>query len=207
MLTISKTVSYGSSAGAELPARGLTFRRAAAALRCDEYGNLHLAVSRLAPSAALAGMKRGQGPEAKADLSDSLAKERSSIRLQQQSETRGLASRVRLIGRIEDEELLNHLARCRVVCFPPLDEDYGFVTVEAFASRKPVITCTDSGGAAELVVEDVNGRISLPRPEELALALRDVMEDPARARRLGEAGYEQVTKMTWEQTLKKLVLV
>ena len=28
-------------------------------------------------------------------------------------------------------------------CFPPLDEDYGFVTAEAFASRKAVITCRD----------------------------------------------------------------
>jgi glycosyltransferase involved in cell wall biosynthesis len=93
------------------------------------------------------------------------------------------------------------------VCFPPHDEDYGFVTVEAFASRKPVVTCTDSGGAAELVLHNVNGLVSAPRPEELALALRGLMDDPAAARRLGEAGYEQVSKMTWESALKQLVLV
>ena len=45
-------------------------------------------------------------------------------------------------------------ARCRAVCFPPRDGDYGFVTVEAFASRKPVVTCRDSGGPAELVRMD-----------------------------------------------------
>ena len=36
-----------------------------------------------------------------------------------------------------DEQLLDHLARCRAVCFPPLDEDYGFVTAEAFARARP----------------------------------------------------------------------
>ena len=47
--------------------------------------------------------------------------------------------------------MIDHLARCRGVVFPPLDEDYGFVTVEAFAARKAVVTCTDSGGPTELV--------------------------------------------------------
>ncbi len=92
--------------------------------------------------------------------------------------TRGLSSRVKLIGRIDDRQMLEHLARCRAVCFPPYDEDYGFVTVEAFASRKPVITCTDSGGPAELVTDNVNGKVCAPRPETLAVALREVMEDP-----------------------------
>ena len=64
---------------------------------------------------------------------------------------RGLADRVSLPGRLDEPQLLEHLARCRAVVFPPYDEDYGFVTVEAFASAKPVITCTDSGGPTELV--------------------------------------------------------
>ena len=55
-----------------------------------------------------------------------------------------------------------HLARCRAVCFPPFQEDYGFVTVEAFASRKAVVTCRDSGGPAELVVDGVNGFVCEP---------------------------------------------
>ncbi len=53
----------------------------------------------------------------------------------------GLGARVTLAGRLSDEQLLDHLARCRAVCFPPLDEDYGFVTAEAFSSRKAVVTC------------------------------------------------------------------
>src|SRR6185312_8001146 len=88
-----------------------------------------------------------------------------------------LSDRVSLPGRIEEDELVEHLARCRAVCFPPLDEDYGFVTAEAFASRKAVITCRDSGGPAELVVDGVNGVIGEPTPQGLASALRRVMDD------------------------------
>ena len=53
-------------------------------------------------------------------------------------------------------------ARCRAVCFAPLDEDYGFVTVEAFASSKAVVTCTDSGGPAELVRDGGTGLMCDP---------------------------------------------
>jgi glycosyltransferase involved in cell wall biosynthesis len=119
--------------------------------------------------------------------------------------TRGLSSRVKLIGRIDDRQMLEHLARCRAVCFPPFDEDYGFVTVEAFASRKAVITCTDSGGPAELVNDNVNGKVCAPRPETLAVALREVMEDPQMAERLGQAALEKVSSMTWSKAVQRLL--
>jgi glycosyltransferase involved in cell wall biosynthesis len=86
-----------------------------------------------------------------------------------------------------------------------LDEDYGFVTVEAFASGKPVITCTDSGGPAELVANDVNGKVCLPRPETLATALRQLTEDAQTAERLGRAGLEQVSQMTWGKAVRRLL--
>ena len=64
-----------------------------------------------------------------------------------------LEDRVVLAGPLDDDQLVDHLAKCRAVCFPPLQEDYGFVTAEAFASSKPVVTCHDSGGPAELTRE------------------------------------------------------
>ncbi len=120
--------------------------------------------------------------------------------------SKGLSSRVKLIGRIDDRQLLEHLARCRAVCFPPLDEDYGFVTVEAFASRKAVITCTDSGGPAELVTDGVNGKICAPRPETLAVALRELMEDAGAAERFGQAALDKVSDMTWSKAVTRLLM-
>ncbi len=62
-----------------------------------------------------------------------------------------------------------------------LNEDYGIVTVESFMCAKPVVTCRDSGGVAELVRDGENGFVTEPTPEALALAMRAVMDDRNRA--------------------------
>ena len=43
-----------------------------------------------------------------------------------------------MLGGISDAELVDHYARCRAVYFAPWNEDYGFVTLEAFRSGKAV---------------------------------------------------------------------
>ena len=110
------------------------------------------------------------------------------------------------VGRIDDVPLLQHLARCRAVVFPTFNEDYGFVTVEAFASGKPVITCEDSGGPAELVRDGQNGFVTKPTAVALAHAMRAVMDDKLLAIRLGEAGAADVARMTWQNAVARLVL-
>jgi glycosyltransferase involved in cell wall biosynthesis len=119
----------------------------------------------------------------------------------------GLRDRVSLIGTIGDEQLVEHLARCRAVCFPPLDEDYGFVTAEAFASAKAVVTCRDSGGPAELVEDGVSGAICDSTPEALAAALRRLMDDPALAETMGRAALESARRLRWADAVKALTAV
>ena len=63
----------------------------------------------------------------------------------------------------------------------PFDEDFGYVTLEAFLSRKPVITATDSGGPLEFVDDGVNGSIIAPQPESLADAINRYAADRRRA--------------------------
>ena len=115
----------------------------------------------------------------------------------------GLGNRVTLAGRLSDEQLLDHLARCRAVCFPPLDEDYGFVTAEAFSSRKAVVTCRDSGGPAELVDDGVSGIICDPSPAALATALQRVMAGDTAAR-LGTAALAAAARLDWAAAVRML---
>ena len=128
-------------------------------------------------------------------------------RLIRLSRTLGLESRVTFTGRLEEAALVDHLARCRAVVFVPHDEDYGFVTVEAFASAKAVITCQDSGGPLELVRAGANGWIVPPTPADLARAMSEAMTGRDRAEQLGRQGREDIAHLTWSNVVGKLVIV
>tara|TARA_B100000029_G_scaffold503666_2_gene581008 strand:+ start:1053 stop:1481 length:429 start_codon:yes stop_codon:yes gene_type:complete len=119
----------------------------------------------------------------------------------------GLEDRITFKGQVGEAELLEHLACCRAVCVPAIEEDYGLVTVEAFASQKAVITCTDSGGPTELVRNEINGLIVEPTANSLAIALARISEDSMLAESFGVAGLQQVTTMTWERAVDRLLLV
>ncbi len=178
------------------------------AYRCDEYGDYIFAVSRLTALKRLDLLVRALARPAAAGVQCVIAGEGEELpRLQALVAESRLEGRVRLVGRIDDATLLDHLARCRAVCFPPLDEDYGFVTVEAFASRKPVVTCRDSGGPAELVEDGRTGFVCDPTPDALAVALGALAADRAAAERMGQAAAARAAGLTWERTVGTLLLV
>src|SRR5918995_584241 len=132
---------------------------------CDDYGDYIFMVSRLTPLKRADLLVRALALPAAAGIRAVIAGEgEDQARLAQMIESSRLGDRVTLTGRLTEGEVLTHLSRCRAVCFPPFSEDYGFVTVEAFASRKPVITCRDSGGPAELVEDGINGLVCDPSP-------------------------------------------
>ena len=173
--------------------------------RCDGYGDYILWVSRLTAlkraDLLIEALATPEGAGVKAVIA---GEGEDHSRLEQLVAWHGLKERVILPGRLDEESLLTHLAQCRAVCFPPLHEDYGFVTVEAFASRKAVVTCSDSGGPAELVQDGVNGFVCEPTAQSLASALRRVCEEPALAERLGAAAFESGQKLTWPETVRAL---
>jgi len=91
------------------------------------------------------------------------------------------------------------------VVYPPLDEDYGYVTLEAFLAQKPVITTADAGGPLEFVVDGGNGLVVDAAPEAIAAAIARLAADRSLARRLGEAGFERARTITWDGVVDRLV--
>lgn len=114
-------------------------------------------------------------------------------------------AKVTFRGTVTDEELLELYATAGAVLFTPADEDYGYITLEGFLSKKPVVTCTDSGGPLEFVVDGETGRVAAPDGAALGAATAELLADPARARRLGEAGYERARGITWAAVVKTLL--
>jgi len=117
----------------------------------------------------------------------------------------GVASRVTFLGSVDDETLLQLYAGALAVIYPPFDEDFGYVTLEAFLARKPVVTCGDSGGPNEFVVTGENGYVCEPTPEGLATAMRRLADDRAHAAALGDAGYDVAKRITWDGVVDTLV--
>jgi glycosyltransferase involved in cell wall biosynthesis len=175
--------------------------------RCDGYGDYVFFTSRLSPlkraDLLLRALARPESGGVRAVIGGD-GEDRP--RLEQIARDLGLADRVRFEGFLSDGDLVRHLGACRAVVFPPHEEDYGFVTVEAFASAKPVITCTDSGGPLEFVRDRQNGLVVAPEPGALAQACVEVAADAALAERLGTQGQRDIAALTWPNTVKKLVL-
>lgn len=122
-------------------------------------------------------------------------------------EAYGLRERVLLSPRMTQEALAAWYANCLAVFFGPQDEDYGYITLEAMASAKPVITCRDSGGTLEFVADGVHGAVVEPEAKALAEAIDGLADNPRRARDLGAAGlahYRQLD-LTWERTALTLL--
>lgn len=117
----------------------------------------------------------------------------------------GLQDRVRMPGFVPDAELIALYARARAVYYAPIDEDYGFATVEAFGAARPVITTDDSGGVLEFVRHGINGLISPPEPQAIARNIDALAADAALAEEFGRAGAPQVREITWDKVCAALV--
>jgi glycosyltransferase involved in cell wall biosynthesis len=117
----------------------------------------------------------------------------------------GLTDRVVFRGGLEGNELIDLYAGSLAVVYAPFDEDYGYVTLEAFLSAKPVITATDSGGTLEFVVHDQNGVVCAPEPAAIGAAIANLAANRARAAQLGQAGLARARQITWDGVVERLL--
>jgi len=115
--------------------------------------------------------------------------------------------RVQWLGQVSEAEKLRLFGSCLGVVVTPVDEDYGYVALEAMLASKPVVTCTDSGGPLEFVVHGETGLICLPEPQALAEAMDALWNDRLRARqqgRHGRAAYDAL-ELTWDRVVETLL--
>ena len=119
----------------------------------------------------------------------------------------GLGDRVLFLGRLSDEQMRKWYANALAVFFGPLDEDYGFITLEAMLSGKAVITCKDSGGPLHFVRDGQSGVISDPQPEAIAAQVNRMNAHRTLARDMGQYGrdlYRQLN-ISWDHVLETLL--
>jgi glycosyltransferase involved in cell wall biosynthesis len=119
----------------------------------------------------------------------------------------GLEDRVELrLGFHPRADIAAWANNARACAYIPYDEDsLGYVTMEAFAAGKPVLTTTDSGGLLEIVSE-ATGAVVAPTPEALAEGLAR-LNDPALAAERGAAAAALWAGrgLTWARTVETLL--
>ena len=126
--------------------------------------------------------------------------------LKSQAQQLGIADRIDWLGGIDDTEMQATYANARAVVFVPQNEDYGYITLEAMLSGKPVITTTDSGGPLEFITHGKQGIVCEPEAHELARNFESVMQDKALAERMGASGYQHyhALNISWDHVVETL---
>ncbi len=112
--------------------------------------------------------------------------------------------RIDFLGGVGFDELVELYRNALAVYFAPILEDYGYVTLEAFLSHKPVVTAPDAGGPLEFVEDGETGVVVELEPEKLGEQLRRLDRERAWAAELGRAGYERVRDLRWDPLLDAL---
>ncbi|MCB0310051.1 MAG: glycosyltransferase family 4 protein, partial [Bdellovibrionales bacterium] len=99
-----------------------------------------------------------------------------------------LWDRVEFLGRVDDQSLIELFSKAIGVYYAPHNEDYGYVTLEALASGRPVVTAYDSGGVLEFIEDGTTGLIVEPQSDAIGHAFNRLIDQPSDAQKMGERG-------------------
>jgi phosphatidylinositol alpha-1,6-mannosyltransferase len=114
-----------------------------------------------------------------------------------------LGNHVRLLGRVERDELIDLYHACDVFVLPAVPvsgdmEGFGIVLTEAAAAGKPVVS-TRLGGIPDAVVDGESGILVEPGEwDQLSEAVLTLLTDEALRQKLGHSGRERAkTQLDW----------
>jgi glycosyltransferase involved in cell wall biosynthesis/SAM-dependent methyltransferase len=118
----------------------------------------------------------------------------------------GVEDRVEWRGYVSEAEMAGLYAGSRGVLFTPIDEDLGYVALEAMLARKPLVTLSDAGEPAALARDGIEGLVAAPEPEAFASALNALAASEPKARALGEAGFQRYRSLdvSWSHVVAAL---
>jgi glycosyltransferase involved in cell wall biosynthesis len=118
----------------------------------------------------------------------------------------GIGRLVSFTGHIDQGAFVRLYARATMAVVPSLYEGFGIPAGEAMACGVPVISTT--GGALPEVVGNAGVLVPPADAGALARAIGELLDNPERARQLGEAGLKRVrASFTWAKAAQKTVEV
>jgi len=119
--------------------------------------------------------------------------------LERQAEALGVATRVEFVDWMSPSSLAKHLAGAAAAVLPSREESFGNAAAEAMAAGCPIIS-TRVGAIGEFVDHGRTGTLVEPnQPAALGAAIAALMQNPADARAMAQAGRETIrSRYTWD---------
>lgn len=102
-----------------------------------------------------------------------------------------------------DQVLDGLYANCYAALFPPFNEDWGMVPIEANAYGKPVIA-VNRGGPLESQVHGKTGYLVAAEPEAFAKAMASLAENERLVRTMGEHARQHALKYDWSHFVARM---
>jgi teichuronic acid biosynthesis glycosyltransferase TuaC len=113
-----------------------------------------------------------------------------------------VADTVHFLGRVPHARVLSLMARAQLVALPSWDEAFGLVYTEAMAQGTPVLASMGEG-PEDFIRSGVSGYLAPVRePAALAGIIAGVLDDPAKAAAIGEAGRAAALELSWERNAR-----
>ena len=127
---------------------------------------------------------------------------------EEEQELRMLAAgdpRIRFLGKVSEPALLDLYANALLVGFIPKQEDFGYVTIEAFKSGKAVLTCTDSGEPLHFVRDGHTGFVVPPDARMIAERLTYATDHRRHVAEMGARATSAAAHIEWSSIVQTLL--
>ena len=133
-------------------------------------------------------------------------------KLQQQIELQSLHNKVKLLGRISNEELNGYFHACDIYVLSSIwkTEAFGIVQIEAMSCGKPIVACNISGSGVNWVNKDgVSGlNVETENSQALAHAIKTILTDKERYMNYSKGAFDRYNELfRKEKMIKEMINV
>ncbi len=113
----------------------------------------------------------------------------------------GVADRIRFLGFVSDDDLLQLYNACDVFSFPSFYEGFGLPVLEAMACGAAV--CCSNTSAMPEVADGAALLFNPGNTDELARAMLDLILLPELRSRMGRLGVQRAAQFSWQEAAKR----